>query len=185
MSKPPIAIRLIAWALIVLGTLSISEILVQFFLYDRIHLDVHVFLVPIGMGLLRRSETSRWWASVFLGLWSFGGFYRVGREYLLLILRAARHGDVRPGPSAICRFVAGFCFGMEGCLLGENKGMVYVEAGPRGRADTVSVSPVYAFVLHHTLGFCVRYLSRRYRLSTARNSLGGSRYLGRNGECHL
>ncbi len=72
MSKPPIAIRLIAWSLIVLGTLSISEILVQFFLYDQFHFDLNVFLVPIGRGLLRGSEISRWWASVFLGLGSFG-----------------------------------------------------------------------------------------------------------------
>jgi len=74
MSKPPITIRLIAWALIVLGTLSISEILVQFFLYDQILFDLNVFLVPIGMGLLRRSELSRWWASVSLGIWNFGIF---------------------------------------------------------------------------------------------------------------
>ncbi len=74
MSKSPIAIRLIAWALIVLGTLSISEVLVQFFVYSHFFLDFNVLLVPIGRGLLLRSETSRWWTSFFLGFGSFGVF---------------------------------------------------------------------------------------------------------------
>ncbi len=60
MPKPPIAIRLIALSLIVLGTLTITEFIVQLALYDNFALDFQFFLIPIGFGLLRRSEKSRW-----------------------------------------------------------------------------------------------------------------------------
>jgi len=71
MPKPPVSIRIIALALIVLGALSISNIAIGLIFQRSVPLDLNVFLVPLGIGLLRQSEVSRQLITFLCGLCGF------------------------------------------------------------------------------------------------------------------
>ena len=66
MSKPPIIVRLIALLLIVLGTLSVVEMIVGFTLRNSYVLNLSFLFIFVGLGMLRRSEKARGCASLLI-----------------------------------------------------------------------------------------------------------------------
>jgi len=52
-------------------------------IHGRINLNFTIFLLPVGIGLLRGKERSRWWAKVFI---IAGGYFPLGLMMSVVLL---------------------------------------------------------------------------------------------------
>lgn len=97
--RVPLSLKIVAFLYIVIGALSITEMVLQLAVFDGMYVDIFGLLsIFIGFGLLRWRETWRRWAVGFCWLFFVTAFLMIAMSVWHLASESTRDMKVRIGP---------------------------------------------------------------------------------------